>query len=150
LLCGLLRLLEKNGRVFAIDMNPKFLEFIRYSAEKNGFENVETVLAAEDTPNLPDKSVDLIFMRNVCHHLRDRAEYFRKLRNFLKSDGRIAIIERAKPLTLHGFFGHYLPRETIMSEMEEAGFMVDQEFDFLPGQVFIIFVQNELCGKSES
>jgi len=39
------------------------------------------------------------------------------------------------------FFGHYVPRETIMKEMEEAGFIAKQEFDFLPNQYFIIFVQ---------
>jgi len=38
----------KGGRVFAADINPKFLEYIRHCAEENGFENIETVLATED------------------------------------------------------------------------------------------------------
>jgi len=72
------------------------------------------------------------------------------MRHFLKPDGKVAIIERSKPLTLHGIFGHYVPKETIMKEMEMAGFIVKQEFDFLPNQSFIIFVQNELNRKIEN
>jgi hypothetical protein len=83
-------------------------------------------------------------MRNVCHHLWDRVEYFRKLGHSLKPYGKVAIIARSKPLTLHGIFGHYVPRKTIIKEMEEAGFIVKQEFDFLPNQSFIIFVQKRI------
>jgi len=137
----------KNGLVFAVDANQKFLEYIKNEARKKGLENVETIQVSEEKLDLPEKSLDLIFMRNVCHHLRDRVEYFRKLGHFLKPYGKVAIIERSKPLTLHGIFGHYVPRETIIKEMEEAGFIVKQEFDFLPNQSFIIFVRNELNRK---
>lgn len=102
-------------------------------------ENVETVLVAEERLDLPKKSLDLIFIRNVCHHLH--VEYFRRLRYFLKPDGGVAIIERSKPSTLHSIFWHYVPRETIIGEMEEAGFTVKEEFSFLPNQFFIIFTQ---------
>jgi len=76
----------KDGRVFAVDTNPKFLEFIKNSAKKKGLANVETVFTAADNPTLPEKSIDLIFMRNVSHHLLNRAEYFKKLRNALKPE----------------------------------------------------------------
>jgi hypothetical protein len=53
----------------------------------------------------------------------------------------VAIVEykRAKPFTFRGMFGHYVPRETIVEEMKEAGYQVKQEFDFLPEQSFTIF-----------
>ena len=35
---------EKDGRVFAVDTNPKFLEVIKNSAKKRGLDNVETSL----------------------------------------------------------------------------------------------------------
>ena len=132
----------KDGRVFAVDTNPKFLEYIRHCAKENGFENIETVLAAEDAPNLPDKSIDLIFMRNVCHHLTNRVEYFKKLKNTLKSNGRIAIIEYKSSggrFSFHRRFGHYVPKETLMAEMKEAGYKLIKDFDFLPEQSFMIF-----------
>jgi arsenite methyltransferase len=52
----------KDGRVFAVDTNPKFLEFIKDNAKKKGLDNVETALTTEDNPTLPEQSIDLIFI----------------------------------------------------------------------------------------
>lgn len=132
----------KDGRVFAVDTNPKFLEFIKNGAKKKGLNNVETVLAIEDNPNLPEQSIDLIFMRNVCHHLPNRAEYFKRLKGALKPDGRIAIIEyRAGGgrFSFHRKFGHYVPKEIIIAEMKEAGYRLEKDLNFLREQSFMIF-----------
>lgn len=130
----------RKGKVYAVDTNLGFLEFIENGAKEKGLGNVETIVVAEDLA-LPQRSLDLVFMRNVCHHLTDRVEYFKGLKRFLKPEGRVAIIEykRAKPFTFRGMFGHYVPRETIINEMKEAGYRVKQEFDFLPEQSFTIF-----------
>ena len=68
-----------DGRVFAVDTDQIFLDFVEKSAKEKGLVNVETVLAAKDTAPLPERRIDLIFMRNVCHHLANRPEYFKKL-----------------------------------------------------------------------
>ena len=134
----------KNGRVFAVDTSQNFLEYIKNEAKKKGLENIETILVTGEKLSLPEQSLDLIFIRNVYHHLRNRVEYFRKIRHFLKPNGKVAIIERNKSLTLHGIFGHYVPKETIIKEMEEAGYLVDREFDFLPNHSFIIFCPKQI------
>jgi ubiquinone/menaquinone biosynthesis C-methylase UbiE len=132
---------RRDGRVFAVDTNPKFLEFIKNNARKKGLDNVETVLTAEDNPNLPEKSIDLIFMRNVCHHLPNRVEYFKRLRGALKPRGRIAIIEyrAGGRFSFHRKFGHYVPKEIIIEEMKDAGYLLEKDLDFLPEQSFMIF-----------
>jgi len=129
------------GRVFAVDTNPKFLEFVQNSAKEKKLTNVETVLAEKDKPILPEKSVDLVFMRNVCHHLPNRVEYFRQLRNVLKPDGRVAIIdyEGGGGLSFHRLFGHSVPKETIIEEMGEAGYRLEKDLDFLTEQSFTVF-----------
>ena len=132
----------KNGRVFAVDTNPNFLEFIKNSAKEKGLNNIEVILAMEDNPTLPEQSMDLIFMRNVSHHLSNRVEYFKKLKDALKPEGRIAIIEyRASGgrFSFHRKFGHYVPKETIIAEMKDAGYRLEKDLDFLPEQSFIIF-----------
>ena len=132
----------KDGRVFAVDTNPKFLEFIKNSANKKALNNIETVLATEDSPNLPEQSIDLIFMRNVCHHLPNRSEYFKRLKGALKPDGRIAIIEYKAGggrFSFHRKFGHYVPKEIIIAEMKEAGYRLEKDLGFLPEQSFMIF-----------
>jgi ubiquinone/menaquinone biosynthesis C-methylase UbiE len=129
------------GRVFAVDTNPKFLGFIQDSAKEKGLTNVETVLAEKDKQILPGKSMDLVFMRNVCHHLSNRVEYFRRLKNTLKASGRVAIIEyrSGRGFSFHKLFGHYVAKEKIIEEMKKAGYKLEKEEDFLPEQSFTLF-----------
>jgi len=128
------------GHVFAVDVNQDFLDFIQNSAKEKGLSNVETVLAAKDAASLPENSLNLIFIRNVSHHLPDRPEYFRKLKAALKPEGRIAIVEyRGGGFSFHGLFGHYVPKETIIKEMEQAEYQLEKDLDFLPEQSFTVF-----------
>lgn len=108
---------------------------------KKGLDNVETVLVTEDSLTLPEKSLDLVFMRNVTHHIPNRAEYFGKLKALLKPEGRIAIIEyrRGGRFSFRRMFGHYVPREIIIEEMSEAGYRLEEDLDFLSEQSFTIF-----------
>jgi len=135
----------RKGKVYAVDTNPEFLEFIRNSAEKKGLKNVKTVLAAEGKLTLPKKSLDFVFLRNVYHHLPNRVEYFRNLKGFLKPGGKVAIVEykRGGLFSFHRIFGHYVHRETIVEEMEEAGYRLEKSYDFLPKQSFTIFSLKE-------
>lgn len=135
----------RDGRVFAVDTNPKFLEFIKNSAKEKGLDNVETVLTAANNPTLPEKSIDLIFLRNVCHHLPNRAKYFKTLKYAVKPRGRIAIIEyrAGGRFSFHRKFGHYVPKEIIIEEMKEAGCLLEKDLDFLPEQSFMIFSLHE-------
>ena len=129
------------GQVYAVDTNQEFIEVVKYYAKEKGLSNVKTVLATEDNLNLPEKRLDLVFMRNVCHHLTDRVEYFNKLKAVLKPDGKVAIIDykRAGYFSFHRIFGHYVPQEIIVTEMEKAGYRLKKDFDFLPRQSFTIF-----------
>jgi ubiquinone/menaquinone biosynthesis C-methylase UbiE len=138
-----------DGQVFALDTNSVFLEFIQNSAKEGGFGNVETILATKESAALPAKSLGLIFLRNVCHHLAKRVEYFRRLKDALETGGRIAIIEYrgGKGFSFHRLFGHYVPEERIIREMEEAGYQVEKTFDFLPEQSFTVFHVKQVLAR---
>ena len=140
----------RGGKVYAIDTNPEFLEFIRKSAAEKGLNNVKTILATEDKLILPQKSLDLIFMRNVYHHLPNRVEYFKNLTGILKPRGKIVIIEykRGGLFSFHRIFRHYVPRETIVKEMDEAGYQLKENFDFLPEQSFTVFFLKKVQRRS--
>jgi len=53
-------ILGGNGRVFAVDTNQRFLEYIRNEAKKKGLENVETILVDGGKLDLPEKGLDLV------------------------------------------------------------------------------------------
>lgn len=131
----------KSGMVYAIDTNPEFLEFIRTSAEEKGLNNIKTTLVKEDKLTLPKKILDFLFLRNVYHHLQNRVEYFRNLKEFLKPDGKIVIIEykRGGSFSFQRIFGHYVLKEKIVKEMEEAGYQLKNDYDFLPKQSFTVY-----------
>lgn len=129
------------GQVFAVDTEAKYLEFVQKSASAKGLKNVRP-LNITTGDQLPDKAFDLIFFRNVYHHLKGRAALMKGYRAKLKTGGRIAIVEYRPGGSIFSFrriFGHNVPREKIAAEMAEAGFRKAAEFDFLPEQSFAIF-----------
>lgn len=133
-------IIGKGGKVYAVDTNPEFLQFIKDRAKEKELNNIITLLI-DDKLTLPEKSLDFVFMRNVTHHLPNRIEYFKNLKQFLKPNGRIVIIEykKGKIFSFHGLFGHYISKEIIIQEMKDAGYLLEKEFDFLPEQHFTIY-----------
>ena len=135
------KIVGQEGKVYAVDASRDFLEFIKKSAKDKGLNNVIPTLVSEDKLDLPEKNLDFVFMRNVTHHIPNRVKYFRNLKDFLKPDSKIIIIEyvKGKFFTFRGIFGHDVPKEIITREMEEAGYLLENEFDFLPEQHFTIY-----------
>lgn len=135
------KIVGQKGKVYAVDTNPDFLAFIKKSAKDESLNNVIPKLISRDKLKLPEKSLDFIFMRNVTHHIPNRTRYFRELKELLKQDGKIIVIEykKSKSFSLHGIFGHNVPKEIIIQEMQDAGYLLEKEFDFLPEQHFTIY-----------
>ena len=139
------KIVGEERRVYAVDTKPEFLEYVKNSAKEKGLNNIPTLVSG-DKLNLSEKSLDLIFMRNVTH-IPNRVEYFKGLKLFLKPDGRIAIIEykKGKNFTFRGLFGYYVHKETIVQEMEKTGYLLEKESNFLPKQHFTIYAaENEI------
>ncbi len=137
------RLVGSEGRVYAVDVEETFLKTIRENARRQGLTNIITVPVKGELA-LPAGELDVIFMRNVTHHLTDRVNYFARLKRFLKKDGRVVIIDfkrehRRRLLSPGPGKGHYVPRDRLVQEMEDAGYVLKQEFHFLPEQHFTIY-----------
>ncbi len=128
------------GLVYAVDTNEELLAHIKKQQDKKSMKNIKTVRAKEDSPNLPEKSCDLIFLRDVFHHLADPAAYFRLLIPCLKPEGKVAVIDW-KPGEHHK--GHSVSAEEIERVMTAAGYKKEQSFDFLEKHSFGIFVVKE-------
>lgn len=135
------RRVGKSGWVFAVDDKRKYLDFIRRQSERAGLDNIEFILAESGGVGLPASSVDLIFARNVFHHLPEPARYFRNLGDALKPAGRVAIIDHMpnRGLSFVSLFKHFTPVEKIRETMESAGYVLCESFNFLPGQSFLVF-----------
>lgn len=129
----------ENGKVYAADIDPRFLNFIEEKAVKQKIKNVKTVIADENRFELPEK-VDMLFLRNVLHHLHEPGKYFKNIKKLLSEDGIIALIDyKEENSSFTGESGHYTPENVIRAEMEKAGFYVFKKFDFLLEQSFMLF-----------
>ena len=130
------RLARHAGKVYAVDIDPKLLEMAR----KNAPANVETVLAMPGDPKLAEASVDTIFFCDVLHHIENRPAYYRKLARALKPGGRIVNIDfHKKPTPFGPPEAMRLAEDTVVRELEAAGFRKTKSFDVLPYQYFLIF-----------
>jgi ubiquinone/menaquinone biosynthesis C-methylase UbiE len=135
------KIVGEEGKVYAVDTNSNLLNFVKNSANAKGLDNIIPTIASGDSLNIPKNSLDFIFMRNVTHHLKNRMRYFKDLQKYLKSEGKIIVIEygRGKPFSFLRIFKHYVLKEIIQQEMNEAGYIFKKEFDFLQNQHFTIY-----------
>ncbi len=129
------------GKVYMADIDRKMLDYASALARKKGAKNTVAVLAGERKPHLPKKGADLIFMRSACHHMKNRAEYFRSLKRFLAPGGRVALIDyrRGPFLRFRWLFRHYVGSGVVQKEMEQAGFRLLQSHGFIDRQWFMVF-----------
>lgn len=130
-----------DGRVYAADSNKKFLDYVKNHALQHQMTNVTTMLVDEKGVNLPEHGCDLIFLRNVVHHIEDRKSYCQTLKKYLKPGGRVVIIDykKRKSMNFITWMGHYVEEEEIKQMMREAGYELAQGHDFLPEQSFTVY-----------
>lgn len=126
------RLAKRAGFVFAVEADRHIFGELRERTAK--LPNVAPVFALADAPRLPEKSVDLVLMVNVFHHV-DGARYLRKLARVLKPGGRIANIDFHPDAPMGP--PHKISREDFTAEAKRAGLRVLREHDLLRHQYFV-------------
>jgi ubiquinone/menaquinone biosynthesis C-methylase UbiE len=133
-------LVGEQGKVLAIDVEPRMLRIIGERAKRSGVENVTTVLGTPSDPNLEPNSVDLLFMVDVYHELEFPLEVMTKVREALKPGGRVALIEyRAEDPAVMIKPVHKMTERQIVRELTAAGFRHQKTIRTLPLQHLVIF-----------
>jgi precorrin-6B methylase 2 len=133
-------LVGEQGKVLAIDVEPRMLRIVAERARRAGIENVETVLSTAHDPNLPANSVDLLFMVDVYHELEFPKEMMLKVRDALKPGGRVALIEyRAEDPKVMIKDVHKMSERQIIRELQAVGLRHLKTVRSLPIQHLVIF-----------
>lgn len=126
--------------VYAVDIAPKMVEFLRERAAKEKMDRLHAVQGGETSPNLPG-AVDLVLVVNTYHHIGDRIAYFQKLEPSLRPQARVAILDWKKEAPMGPPAQYRFSPEQIQSEMGRAGYRLVEQHDFLPHQNFLIFTR---------
>ena len=130
------------GKVFAVDIDQELLDYNRGKIREAKLSNVEFILGGFDNPKLPPKSVDVVFICDVVHHIEHRQLYLGTLRECLKPGGRVAIIDY-KTNWPPGHEQMKYRLDELLAWMTKAGFQKKEEFDLIPDAFFFIFVPIE-------
>jgi 2-polyprenyl-3-methyl-5-hydroxy-6-metoxy-1,4-benzoquinol methylase len=118
------RLAKKAKKVIAIDVDERFVDYVKAKKEKEKVENVEARLVEYDNPKLSDNELDAIIIVNTYHHINNRIDYFKKCLKGLSDNGTLMIVDFKKDKDIN--FGpphdHKISHEQVEEEIEKAGF----------------------------
>ncbi len=130
-----------DGKVYGVDIQPEFIVLIKEFCEKEEITNVVPILGDDDNPKLPKGELDWIIMADVYHEFQKPQAMLDEMRQALKPDGRIALLE----YRLHGKTAGHIKIEhrmsvaQVLSEWNPAGFELVDLQEFLPSQHLFIF-----------
>jgi predicted methyltransferase len=114
------------GTVYAVEINPDFLEHIKKRAEAEGLSNIRTVLGKEDDPMLPPQSVDAVLMLKAYHEVAQPILLLSRLRNALRPGALLGIVDKNGRGDDHG-----IDSRTVIKEAVKAGFTLVEQYDFV-------------------
>jgi len=81
---------SRTGKVYALDYFDRQLTIVADKSAKAGLTNIETIQSESQT-GLPDESVDVIWMCDVLHEIKERRAVLEELHRVLKKNGLLAI-----------------------------------------------------------
>lgn len=130
----------KDGKVLAIDEAPKMVAYLKKRIDTLKLTNVEVRLSEKVNNIHLQEKADIIMCVDSYHHIPERTSYFSHLIPSINHDGKIIIIDRAASAPVAPPPKHRTPPELVKKEMEQAGFELAEELDFLlPHQFYLAF-----------
>lgn len=129
-----------SGKVYANDIQQAMLEKLRGNMEARHLTNVQTVLGAEDDPKLPAGAVDVILLVDVYHEFSEPQKMLQKMRQALKPDGRLVLLEyRKEDPSIPIRPEHKMSADEVRAEVQPEGFRFEKNLTTLPRQHILIF-----------
>jgi ubiquinone/menaquinone biosynthesis C-methylase UbiE len=141
----LARLVGKTGKVLAVDIQQAMLDELARYRDREGLQNIETVLGTETDPKLLPNSIDLVLLVDVYHEFSQPAAMMERIRAALKPTARLVLVEYRgedpsvpiKPL-------HKMTERQVLEEIVPMGFRHLETLNFLPRQHIIIFEKQRM------
>jgi ubiquinone/menaquinone biosynthesis C-methylase UbiE len=131
-----------DGRVFAVDIAPNFVEASVRRAAEQGLNNVVGVVNSQRDVGLKDASVDLVFISDTYHHFEYPLTTLAGIHDALRPGGEMVVIDfkREPGFSSSWVLGHVRAGEAqVRSEIESAGFELVERLDFMQTQYFLRF-----------
>jgi len=95
-------LVGRKGRVLAQDIVPATRDNLARRVQRENLENVAVKLGEPNDPKLPVASFDRILLIHMYHEVERPSEFLWHLRDGLKRDGRIVVVDADRTTDRHG------------------------------------------------
>jgi ubiquinone/menaquinone biosynthesis C-methylase UbiE len=129
------------GKVFANEISQNDLRYIRDRCQRDGIDNIETILGEVEDPLFPRGKLDMVFMVYVLHHLDEPIAFLRNIVPSLKPDATVVLLERDPDKWPPGNKGNhrsydagrheFMPDHIVLERIEEAGYQLLKRDTFL-------------------
>jgi len=98
----LARVVGARGRVLAEDIVPEVRDTLSDRIQRERLDNVAVKLGTPDNPMLPGGSFDRIFLVHMYHEVQSPYGLLWHLRDGLKPNGLVAVVDSNRPVSRHG------------------------------------------------
>ena len=118
------------GRVYAVEVSPRFLDHLRQRARKRGFGQIEVVEGGERSVRLKDASIDVAFLCDTYHHFEYPQAILASLHRALRPGGRLVVVdfEKIEGTSQKWILEHVRAgRQGVSAEIVKAGFAMDRQ-----------------------
>jgi len=131
-----------DGKIYAVDVEPKMIEYLDKRIKDEHITNIKTVLGKEQTVGLSPASIDIMLMVDVYHELSFPYEIGRSMLEALKPGGKLFLIEyRAEDSSVPIKQVHKMTQKQAVKELNAAGFRFIKNIENLPWQHCLIFTK---------
>lgn len=122
----------EQGRVYALDISPRFVESLRARVSEAGLTQIEVTQNSDRSVGLAAESIDVAFLCDVYHHFEHADAMLKSLLEALRPGGQLVVIdfERIPGVSRAWLLGHVRAgKEVFRAEILGAGFERAQELE---------------------
>jgi ubiquinone/menaquinone biosynthesis C-methylase UbiE len=109
-------LVGRRGRVLAEDIVADTRDRLAQRVQREGLDNVAVRLGKPADPMLPQASFDRILLVHMYHEVTEPYEFLWNLREGLKPDGLVVVVDSDRPVKRHG-----MPPRQLLCEFAALG-----------------------------
>jgi SAM-dependent methyltransferase len=140
------RLISKqigNGKVFAVDVEPIMLSYLKQRIAQENLTNIIPILCTTTSVSLPSESIDLMLLVDVYHEFSDPFEMTTSMHKALKPNGKLVLVEfRAEDDRVPIKIIHKMSEVQAVKELKAAGFRLEKNIKNLPWQHCMVFIKD--------
>ena len=144
------KLVGEKGKVYAIETEEDRVAYVEEATKRLGLKNVENVRTDGNSLALGGRKVDIAIMVSLYHNIyakstaRERNLLVTDIRNSLKPDGRLIIVDNAVVAPgVVPYHGQYIAKELVAAQLVNYGFKLIAMHDYIPQRYVLEFQRDD-------